>query len=60
MLQLTLAYIHQTDREREIATDLQNRQLLQPTPRDLAPIEPPNATAHNPRRAPVRARAAGR
>lgn len=60
MLQLTTAYVQQADREREIATDLQNRQLLQPTPRDIAPIEVPVTANHNPRRAPARARAVGR
>lgn len=59
MLQLTLAYVQQGDRERETATDLQNRQLLRSTPQTSAPIEPP-ASTRNSRRAPVRSRAATR
>lgn len=59
MLQLTLAYIQQEDRERETANDLQNRQLLRSTPLTSAPIEPV-APARITRRAPVRACAASR
>lgn len=60
MLQLTLAYILQADREREIATDLKNRQILRMTPQTMAPIDPPAPATRTPRRAPVRARVAGR
>lgn len=59
MLQLTLAYVQQEDRERETATDLQNRQLLRSTPQTSTPIEPAAPTRVT-RRAPVRARAANR
>ena len=59
MLHLNLAYVQQADRERETATDLQNRQLLRATPQTGAPIAPP-ARAPISRRASVRARAATR
>jgi hypothetical protein len=59
MLQLTVAYLLQADREREIETDLQARQLLRLLPQNMGPIEPQALTARVPRRA-VRARAAAR
>jgi len=60
MLQLTLAYIQQADREREVATELRNQQTLRSTPQTLAPMEPPAGSTRTSRRAPVRARAVGR
>ncbi len=59
MLQLTLAYIQQADREREIATDLQNRQILRSPLETGASTESPAPTRVS-RRAPVSARAATR
>lgn len=60
MLQLTLAYVQQATREREVETELQSRQMLRPTPQTLGPVEPPAPSSRAPRPAPVRARAAGR
>jgi len=60
MLQLTLAYIQQADREREIAADLQNRQTLRSTAATAPPIEPTAAPARSARRTLDRARAANR
>jgi hypothetical protein len=59
MLQLTLAYVQQVTRERQVETDLQNRQILRSTRQSVAPVEPA-APSRAHRRAPVRARAAGR
>jgi hypothetical protein len=60
MFQLTTAYVHQADREREIATDLHTRQLLRSASEALAPVEPPAPSSRAMRRPPVRVRAAGR
>ncbi len=60
MLQLTLAYIQQADREREVAADLRDRLILKSADQTLSPIEPAALATRTPRRAPVRARAAGR
>jgi len=60
MLQLTLAYVQQATREREVETDLQNRQILRSTPQTLVPAEAPAPSTRAPRSAPVRARANGR
>ena len=37
MLQLTLAYVQQATREREVETELQHRQMLRSTSQTLAP-----------------------
>jgi hypothetical protein len=60
MLQLTLAYVQQTTREREVETDLQTRQMLRSMPLTMTRVEvlPPSTRA--PRPAPVRARATSR
>jgi hypothetical protein len=61
MLQLTLAYVQQADRERETATELTNRQALRSTAQASTPVEPPATTTHrSARNAPIRVRAAGR
>lgn len=60
MLQLTLAYVQQTARERDVEADLQARQLLRATTQTMTPVEPPASSSRSPRPAPVRARATGR
>jgi hypothetical protein len=60
MFQLTTAYVHQADREREVAADLHNRQVLRSTSETLTPVEPPALSSRAIRRTPVRVRAAGR
>jgi hypothetical protein len=61
MLQLTLAYIQQADREREIATELTNRQALRSTAHASSPVKSPATTTNrSARSAPVRVRAASR
>ncbi|MEX1170837.1 MAG: hypothetical protein WEE50_11905 [Chloroflexota bacterium] len=60
MLQLTLAYIQQADREREVATELQNQQMLRSTTGTMGPVEPHVSSTRALRRTPVRARAVGR
>jgi hypothetical protein len=60
MLQLTLAYVQQVDRERDVAADLRNRQTLQPTPQAMAPADSPAAAIRTTRRAPAHARATTR
>lgn len=60
MLQLTLAYVNQADRERDIAADVRDRQLLQPTSQAPTPADPPAAAARTIRRGPAHARAATR
>ncbi len=59
MLQLSLGYVIQADREREVAEHLRNRQsLLQP--RDVrSPLSPSQAQAQGPRRSPARVRGTG-
>lgn len=59
MLQLSLGYIVQADRERDVAEDLRNRQALRP-PRELRAVVP--GPASQPQTAPrvsVRARGTG-
>jgi hypothetical protein len=60
MNHLTLAYVNQTDREREIKDDLRARQLLHPANDTSAPVEPVGRSAISPKPAPMRARTAGR
>ena len=63
MNQLTLLYVNQADREREIGEDLRNRQILSDDRlrTDPARLVPENRQASaNPRPASVRARATGR
>lgn len=60
MLQLTLAYVQQATREREVEAELHNRQVLRASSQTLAPVEPPAPSSRAPRPAPVRARVAGR
>ena len=59
MLQLSLGYVIQADREREVTEDLRNRQALR-SPRESQSLLP--ATVRRPpatRRGPVRAGGAG-
>ena len=60
MLHLTVAYVQQNARERDVESDLQARQLLRATPQLMTPLEPPALPARSPRPASVRARAASR
>jgi hypothetical protein len=60
MFYLTQAYIQQADREREVATDLRNRQILRVVSQTTTPIDPPAPSTRIPRRAPARARAVSR
>jgi hypothetical protein len=66
MNQLSLHHLNQADRERDIAEDLRNRQILhaaaQPTkqPAPVAPATRPAPLAPRQGTTPVRARAAGR
>jgi hypothetical protein len=60
MFHLTLAYVQQTARERDVESDLQARQLLRATPEMATPVEPPGSPSRSLRPAPVRARAASR
>jgi hypothetical protein len=60
MLQLTLAYVQQATREREVETDLQTRQMLRSTPLTMTPIEAPAPSTRTTRPAPIRARATSR
>ncbi len=59
MLQLSLGYVVQADREREVADDLRNRQALMPL-RDLpAAARPSPSQPRTSRRASVRIRETG-
>jgi hypothetical protein len=60
MLQLAIAYLHQLDREREIATDLRRRERLKLLDQRLEPIDPRVHLVPDPRRVALRARPAGR
>jgi hypothetical protein len=62
MFHLTLAYVQQTARERDVESDLQARQLLRATSQTMTAFEPPAASSRSPRPGPasVRARAASR
>jgi hypothetical protein len=59
MFYLTQAYIQQADREREVATDLRDRQILRVS-QTTAPTDPPAPSTRIPQRAPARARAVSR
>lgn len=59
MLQLSLGYVVQAEREREVAEDLRNRQSLQPS-REARPALPATPSQPlNPRRNSVRVRSTG-
>ena len=58
MFQLTLSYVIQEDREREVAADLRNRQALR-APEETAPAKGPSSARSTTRRAPARARSTG-
>ena len=60
MNHLTLAYVSQADRERDIKDDLRARQLLHPVNETSAQVEGAGRTAVSPKAAPMRARPAGR
>jgi hypothetical protein len=60
MFQLTIAYVHQADRERDITADLNSRQLLRSAADALAPAEPSAPVNRAMRRTPARVRAASR
>ena len=65
MNHLTTLYVNQADREREIAEDLRNRQILhvvEPTPTEATRLatSPNQPATTNPRPTALRARAAGR
>jgi len=65
MLQLTLAYIQQSDHERDVVADLRNRQTLQSATQGSSPAEAaapaaPAAPTLTTRRAPTQARATTR
>ena len=57
MLQLSLGYVVQADREREVTEDLRVRQTLLPS-RDVRPVSSPSQP-EPPRRAAVRVRGTG-
>lgn len=59
MFHLTLAYVQQATRERDVEADLQARQMLRATPQ-TTPVEPPATLSRSPRSASVRARAISR
>ena len=60
MFHLTVAYVLQAEREREIADGLRQRDVLRAPDSARDPIEPPSRTTGAPRRSPVQARAGGR
>lgn len=60
MLQLTLAYVQQTIRERAVEADHRNRQMLWSMPLTMAQVDAPAPSSRAPRPAPVGARAASR
>ncbi len=59
MLQLSLGYVVQADREREVAEDLRNRQSLLPSREVRAAVPAPASQSRMPRRASVRVRGTG-
>jgi hypothetical protein len=59
MLQLTLGYVIQADREREVAQDLRNRQWLQSREAGRTPVQPSARRAVDSRRAIIRSRGTG-
>ena len=63
MFNLTVAYVNQAEREREVESDLRRRQILSPPDTTIASNEPVAETARTfqgSRQAPIRARAVGR
>lgn len=60
MLNLTVAYVNQAEREREIEDGLRRRQVLHPENQSTTPTEPPARQMATQRRTAVPARAAGR
>ena len=60
MLNLTVAYVNQAEREREIEDGLRRRRLLHPQDQSTARADRPAHQAATQRRTPVPARAAGR
>ena len=58
MLQLSLGYVAQADREREVAEDLRNRQALQ-TRREPRPLAALDGQSFARRRSPARVRGTG-
>ena len=60
MFHLTLAYVQQTARERDVESDLQARKLLRAASQTMTPVEPPVSSSRSSRPASVRARAASR
>jgi len=59
MLQLSLGYVIQADREREVAEDLRNRQSLLPPRDSRTPVPAETHQQSGGRRSPVRARSTG-
>jgi hypothetical protein len=59
MLQLSLGYIVQADREREVVEDLRNRQTLLPSRESRATLPSAPNPPVNPRRQPIRVRSTG-
>lgn len=59
MLQLSLGYVVQADREREVAEDLRNRQILHPTRETRGPLPTMAAPSLGGRRSQSQARARG-
>jgi hypothetical protein len=60
MLNLTVAYVNQADREREIEDGLRRRRLLNPQDESTTPAKPSARSMATHRQTPVAARAAGR
>lgn len=60
MFQLTVAYVLQADREREVADGLRQRDVLRAPDSARDPVEPPARAMGATRRSPAQARAAGR
>ena len=60
MLNLTVAYVNQAEREREIEDGLRRRQVLHPENQSTTPAEPRSRQLATQRRTPVPARVAGR
>ena len=59
-MNLTVAYVNQAEREREVQDGLQRRQLLHPQDQSTTTTETPVRQLATPRRTPAPARAAGR
>jgi len=59
MLQLSLGYVVQADREREVAEDLRNRQWLLPSRESRSAVSPAQAQSTGARRTTARVRGTG-